>query len=71
MIEAAVGRLPDVDFAQVHKLADAVGARGAGDAFDGLMNAVYDWLAARARRGGGRESCVDCRVMGQDSRRNA
>jgi DNA polymerase-3 subunit delta' len=49
MIEAAVGRLPQVDFAEIHKLADAVSARGAGEAFDGLMNALYDWLAARAR----------------------
>jgi DNA polymerase-3 subunit delta' len=51
MIEAAVGRLPQVDFAQIHKLADAVSARGAGEAFDGLMNALYDWLSARARGG--------------------
>jgi len=49
MIEAAVGRLPQVDFAEIHELADAVSARGAGEAFDGLMNALYDWLAARAR----------------------
>jgi DNA polymerase-3 subunit delta' len=53
MIEAAVARLPDVDFGQIHKLADAVAARGAGEAFDGLMNALYDWLAARARSGEG------------------
>jgi DNA polymerase-3 subunit delta' len=53
MIEAAVAQLPQVDFAQIHKLADAVSARGAGEAFDGLMNALYDWLAARARRGEG------------------
>jgi DNA polymerase-3 subunit delta' len=51
MIEAAIARLPDPDFREIHKLADAVSARGAGDAFDGLMNAIYDWLAARARGG--------------------
>jgi DNA polymerase-3 subunit delta' len=51
MIEAAVARLPNPDFREIHKLADAVSARGAGDAFDALMNAVYDWLAARARSG--------------------
>jgi DNA polymerase-3 subunit delta' len=52
MIEAVVGRLPDADFREIHRLADAVSARGAGDAFDGLMNALYDWLAERARGGG-------------------
>ena len=52
LIESAVARLPAVDFSEVHRLADAVGARGAGGAFDGLMNALYDWLAARARAGG-------------------
>ncbi|MGA2793112.1 MAG: DNA polymerase III subunit delta' [Roseiarcus sp.] len=49
MIDAAIAQLPDADFREIHKLADAVGARGAGDAFDRLMNALYDWLAARAR----------------------
>ena len=49
LIEAAIAQLPDADFREIHKLADAVGARGAGEAFDRLMNALYDWLAARAR----------------------
>jgi DNA polymerase-3 subunit delta' len=53
MIEAAVAQLPDPDFRDIHKLADAVSARGAGDAFDSLMNAIYDWLALRARNGQG------------------
>ena len=52
MIEAAIAQLPDADFREIHKLADAVSARGAGEAFDGLMNGIYDWLAARARGGG-------------------
>jgi DNA polymerase-3 subunit delta' len=49
LIEAAVAQLPDADFRDVHRLADAVGGRGAGDAFERLMNALYDWLAARTR----------------------
>jgi len=53
LIEAALAQLPDADFREIHRLADAVSARGAGDAFDGLMNALYDWLAARARGGQG------------------
>ena len=53
MIEAAIAQLPNPDFRDIHKLADAVSARGAGDSFDGLMNAIYDWLAARARGGQG------------------
>ena len=52
MIEAAIAQLPDADFREIHKLADAVSARGAGEAFDGLMNGIYDWLAERARGGG-------------------
>ncbi len=49
IIDAAISRLPDADFREIHRIADAVGARGASDSFDALMNAVYDWLAARAR----------------------
>jgi len=52
LIEAMLARLPAVDFPLVHRLADAVGGRGAGAAFDGLMNALYDWLAERARTAG-------------------
>jgi DNA polymerase-3 subunit delta' len=52
LIDAAVARLPEVDFRQVHRLAEAVAARGAGAAFDTLMTALYDWLAERARGGG-------------------
>lgn len=53
MIEAAIAQLPDADFRDIHRLADAVSARGAGDSFDELMNALHDWLAARARGGQG------------------
>jgi DNA polymerase-3 subunit delta' len=52
MIDAVIAQLPNADFRDIHKLADVVSARGAGDAFDGLMNALYDWLAGRARTGG-------------------
>lgn len=51
MIDAVIAQLPNADFREVHKLADAVSARGAGDAFEGLMNAIYDWLTVRARNG--------------------
>jgi DNA polymerase III subunit delta' len=53
MIEAAVAQLPDPDFRDIHKLADAVSARGAGDAFDSLLNAIFVWLGLRARNGQG------------------
>jgi DNA polymerase III subunit delta' len=51
IIDAVIAQLPDADFREIHKLADAVSVRGAGDAFDGLMSALYDWLAERARAG--------------------
>jgi DNA polymerase III subunit delta' len=51
LIAAIVAQLPDVDFRDVHKLADAVSTKGAGDSFDDLMNALYDWLAERAKQG--------------------
>ena len=52
LIEAAVAQLPDADMRAVHKLADAVGARTAGDAFEALNVALLDWVAQRARAPG-------------------
>jgi DNA polymerase III subunit delta' len=49
LIDANLDRLPRPDFLSVHALADAVTGRAAGDAFDRLTVALYDWLAARAR----------------------
>ena len=49
LIETTIAQLPDADFRIVHKLAEAVAARGEGEAFEALMNGVYDWLAARLR----------------------
>jgi DNA polymerase III subunit delta' len=49
LIDEAIAQLPDADFRAIHKLADAVAGRGEGDAFDTLMNGVYDWLAQRLR----------------------
>jgi DNA polymerase III subunit delta' len=49
LIDAAVAKLPRADPRAVHKLADAVNGRAAGDAFDRLTVALYDWLAARGR----------------------
>jgi len=48
MIEAALGELPNSDGRSVHRLADAVAARGADDAFEDFTLALYDWLAGRA-----------------------
>ena len=52
LIDATVARLPDADPRAVHKLAEAVSGRAAGDAFAALTAALYDWLAARARAEG-------------------
>jgi DNA polymerase-3 subunit delta' len=49
MIAAAIAKLPDSDGRAVHRLAEAVSARGADDAFEGLTLALYDWVEAQAR----------------------
>jgi DNA polymerase III subunit delta' len=49
LIDQTIAQLPDADFRIVHKLADAVAARGEGDAFEALMSGLYDWLAQRLR----------------------
>jgi DNA polymerase-3 subunit delta' len=49
MIDAAIAQLPQPDPRAIHKLAEAVSGRTAGDAFEALTVAIYDWLAARGR----------------------
>jgi DNA polymerase-3 subunit delta' len=49
LIDSTVAQLPRADRRAVHKLADAVSGRAAGDAFERLTVALYDWLAARGR----------------------
>jgi DNA polymerase III subunit delta' len=49
MIASVVAKLPELDSRAVHKLAEAVSARGADDAFEDLTLALYDWLEAQAR----------------------
>jgi DNA polymerase-3 subunit delta' len=52
MIAAVIAKLPDFDARAVHRLAEAVSARGADEAFDDLTLALYDWLEARVRARG-------------------
>jgi DNA polymerase-3 subunit delta' len=49
LIDATLAQLPRADPRAVHRLADAVSGRAAGDAFERLTVALYDWLAARSR----------------------
>ncbi|MGD1016120.1 MAG: DNA polymerase III subunit delta' [Roseiarcus sp.] len=49
LIDAAIAQLPRADPRAVHQLAEAVSGRAAGEAFETLTIALYDWLAARAR----------------------
>jgi len=49
LIDATLAQLPRADPRAVHRLADAVSGRAAGDAFERLTAALYDWLAARGR----------------------
>jgi DNA polymerase-3 subunit delta' len=49
LIDATLARLPNADALAVHRLADAVTAKGGADGFERLTIALHDWLAARAR----------------------
>jgi len=49
LIDAAIGQLPHVEPRMVHRLADAVADRSAGDSFAALNAALCEWLAMRAR----------------------
>jgi DNA polymerase-3 subunit delta' len=49
LIDSTLAQLPRPDRRAVHKLAEAVSGRAAGDAFERLTVALYDWLAARCR----------------------
>jgi len=49
LIEKTLASLPNGDSRSISKLAEAVGGRDAGDAFNTLNVALYDWLAARCR----------------------
>ncbi len=49
LIAATLALLPHADASAVHRLADALGARAAGDAFEAFNLAIFDWLAERAR----------------------
>lgn len=53
--EALLARLPAVDWAGVTKLAEASNGRAGEEAFEALLNVVYDWIdtTARARAGEG------------------
>ena len=54
-VHRMLARLPDVDWREVHRLADQVGGRDGEVGFSVAMTAVFDWLAAsveaRASRG--------------------
>jgi DNA polymerase-3 subunit delta' len=43
-------RLPAVDWRDVHRLADGIGGREGDDAFDAIIETIFDWLA-RVTRG--------------------
>ncbi len=72
LIDAAIAQLPNADPRAIHKLAEAVSGRAAGDAFEALTAALYDWLAARARGDASpaaREAADD--ALGQTARLDA
>ena len=52
MVGRLLGGLPQVDWREVHKLADQATGRDGERAFEIAMTAIFDWLAARVRAGG-------------------
>ena len=53
MVGRLLERLPQVDWGQVHRLADQVAGRDGEQAFEIATTAVFDWLARRVRSGEG------------------
>lgn len=51
-IDGVLTRLPRLDWAAIHSLADSVSGRDSEDGFQALLLAVYDWLDGRVRAGG-------------------
>ncbi len=51
MVGRLLGRLPQVDWRDVHKLADQAAGRDGERAFEIAMTAIFDWLAAQVRQG--------------------
>jgi DNA polymerase-3 subunit delta' len=52
-IEALLGRLPEVDWRDVHKLADAVSAREQVTEYETVIATVFEWLDDMVVRGAG------------------
>ncbi len=52
MVGRLLERLPQVDWGQVHRLADQVTGRDGEQAFDIATTSVFDWLSRRVREGG-------------------
>ncbi len=51
LTDRLLGRLPQVDWRDVHKLADQLSGRDGEPAYDAAMAAIYDWLARQVRSG--------------------
>ena len=50
-VEKLLGKLPQVDWRAVHKLADATTGREGVDAFEAMMTRTFEWLDMRIRDG--------------------
>lgn len=53
LVQRLLQRLPQVDWRDVHKLADQIGGRDGEAGFEIAMTAIYDWLGDSVRRGAG------------------
>lgn len=51
MVGRLLDRLPEIDWRDVHKLADQIAGRDREQAYDAAMTSIYDWLAAVVRSG--------------------
>lgn len=57
-VEDLLDRLPDVDLAEAHKLADIVAPREGEERFEAFLEAAEHWLDDRVRAGQGNAACL-------------
>lgn len=52
-VDTLLGGLPDIDWSGVHALGQQLHSREVTEDFEAVVNAIYDWMAARLHASGG------------------